>query len=110
MLLQSFSLYKFSFPLVLQIQRSLAAPAQSKTENDVQPKAVQPAPALSRALARVLSATESKENDAETEHPNMEEFKEDNRPAGETQIFVAKITMTGQLLKHIHMCQNVLLW
>uniref|UniRef100_UPI0037E8DD17 DNA repair and recombination protein RAD54B n=1 Tax=Semicossyphus pulcher TaxID=241346 RepID=UPI0037E8DD17 len=67
-----------------KVQRSLAAPAQTKTENDVQPKAAQPAPALSRALARVLSTTDSKENETGTEHPDngSEEFKEDNRPAG----------------------------
>ncbi|XP_029308244.1 DNA repair and recombination protein RAD54B [Cottoperca gobio] len=60
-----------------KVQRSLAAPAPSKTEYDAQP-----APALSRALARVLSAAESKEN--ETEHPNTgsEEYTEDNGPAG----------------------------
>ncbi|XP_054477291.1 DNA repair and recombination protein RAD54B [Anoplopoma fimbria] len=67
-----------------KVQRSLAAPAQSKTAYDVQPKAAQPAPALSRALARVLSAAESKENEAETEHPSngSGEHTEDNRPAG----------------------------
>ncbi|XP_074509839.1 DNA repair and recombination protein RAD54B [Sebastes fasciatus] len=67
-----------------KVQRSLTAPAQSKTEYEVQPKAAQPAPALSRALARVLSAAESKENEAETERPNAvsEEYREDNRPAG----------------------------
>lgn len=44
-------------------------------------------PGLSRALARVLSATESKENEAETECPNAAtgEDTEDNRPAGKTQ-------------------------
>ncbi|XP_075965753.1 DNA repair and recombination protein RAD54B [Anarhichas minor] len=67
-----------------KVQRSLAAPAQSKTVCDVQPKAAQPAPALSRALARVLSAAESKENEAESEHPDngSEEHTENNRPAG----------------------------
>ncbi|XP_045901731.1 DNA repair and recombination protein RAD54B isoform X2 [Micropterus dolomieu] len=67
-----------------KIQRSLAAPAPVKTEYEIQPKAAQPAPALSNALARVLSATESKENEAEAGPPNagLEEFTEDNRPAG----------------------------
>ncbi|KAL7393127.1 hypothetical protein ABVT39_006866 [Epinephelus coioides] len=67
-----------------KVQRSLAAPAPRKTECDVQPKAAQPAPALSRALARVLSAAESKENKAETEDhtTGLEETTEDNRPAG----------------------------
>lgn len=56
-----------------QVQRSLAAPVLSKTELEVQtPKSqtVTAAPALSRALARVLSATESKENEAERRHPD----------------------------------------
>ncbi|XP_038567459.1 DNA repair and recombination protein RAD54B isoform X3 [Micropterus salmoides] len=62
-----------------KIQRSLAAPAPVKTEYEIQP-----APALSKALARVLSATESKENEAEAGPSNagLEEFTEDdNRPA-----------------------------
>ncbi|XP_031155038.1 DNA repair and recombination protein RAD54B [Sander lucioperca] len=67
-----------------KVQKSLAALAPSKTEYDVQPKAAQPAPALSRALARVLSAAESKENEAEREYANTgsDEYTEDNRPAG----------------------------
>ncbi|XP_068426910.1 DNA repair and recombination protein RAD54B [Clinocottus analis] len=63
-----------------KVQRSLAAPAC-----DDQPKVALPAPALSRALARVLSAAERKENEAESEHANngSEEHTEDNnRPAG----------------------------
>ncbi len=71
----------------LQIQRSLAAPAASKSEHEVQLKAAQPAPALLRALTRVLSATDSKENEAEREHPNTgsEEYAHDNRPAGKAE-------------------------
>ncbi|TMS11401.1 DNA repair and recombination protein RAD54B [Larimichthys crocea] len=67
-----------------KVQRSLAAPAQSKTEYEAQPKAAQPATALSKALARVLCATESKENEAKTEDPNngSEEYTEDSGPAG----------------------------
>lgn len=81
---------QLSLPLVLQVQRSLAAPAQSKTEYEAQPKAAQPATALSKALARVLCATESKENEAKTENPNnpnngSEEYIEDSGPAGKTQ-------------------------
>ncbi|XP_056299659.1 DNA repair and recombination protein RAD54B isoform X2 [Pseudoliparis swirei] len=62
-----------------KVQRSLPAPAC-----DVQPKVAQPAPVLSRALARVLSAAESKEKEAESEHASKgsEEHREDNRPAG----------------------------
>lgn len=54
-----------------QVQRSLAAPVPSKTEKEVptiKSQTFTAAPALSRALARVLSATESKENEAETRH------------------------------------------
>ncbi|XP_053182947.1 DNA repair and recombination protein RAD54B [Scomber japonicus] len=61
-----------------KVQRSLAAPAPIKTGCDVQPKAAQAAPALSRALARVLNA--SKENEAETENPNT--ATEDNTCCG----------------------------
>ncbi|KAG7242029.1 hypothetical protein INR49_024074 [Caranx melampygus] len=69
--------------LLDKVQRSLAPPALSKTECDVQPKPARAAPALSRALARVLSATESKENEAETEYPDSgnRDYAEDNRPA-----------------------------
>ncbi|XP_060906556.1 DNA repair and recombination protein RAD54B [Labrus mixtus] len=61
-----------------KVQRSLAAPDQSITEHDVK------SPALSRALALVLSARESKENDSGTDHPDTgsKEHDEDNRPAG----------------------------
>lgn len=71
-------------PSLLQVQRSLAAPAPIKTGCDVQPKAAQAAPALSRALARVLNA--SKENEAETENPNTatEECTGDSGAAGKT--------------------------
>eukprot|EP00064_Thunnus_orientalis_P003081 superscaffoldBa00000245_g3089 len=62
-----------------KVQRSLAAPAPSKTGCDVQPKAAHAAPALSRALSRVLNATDSKENEDETEYPNT--ATEDTRPA-----------------------------
>ncbi|XP_035527512.1 DNA repair and recombination protein RAD54B [Morone saxatilis] len=67
-----------------KVHRSLAAPVLSKTEYEVPSKAAEPAPAWSRALARVLSATESKENETETEHADTltEEYTEDNRPAG----------------------------
>ena len=42
---------------------------------------------MSRALARVLGAAESEENQTETEHPNTgsDEYTEDNRAAGKTQ-------------------------
>ncbi|XP_039885593.1 DNA repair and recombination protein RAD54B [Simochromis diagramma] len=64
-----------------KIQRSLATPGASKTEFNVQPEA---APALSKVLARVLSATESKENEAETKHqnPGLGASAEDFKPAG----------------------------
>lgn len=71
----------------MQVQRSLVAPPPSKTGCDVQPKTAQAAPALSRALARVLSATETKENDAETEYPDSgtRDYAEDNTTAGTIQ-------------------------
>nr|XP_046254713.1 DNA repair and recombination protein RAD54B isoform X2 [Scatophagus argus] len=67
-----------------KVQRSLSTPAPSKAKYDVKPRAAQAAPSLSKALARVLSAVESKENEAESEHPNpgLEEYTKDNRPAG----------------------------
>nr|XP_040020634.1 DNA repair and recombination protein RAD54B [Gasterosteus aculeatus aculeatus] len=66
-----------------KVQRSLAAPAKGITEYDVLPKAAQPVPTLSRALALVLSTAESKENEA-SDHPNngSEEHTENRRPAG----------------------------
>ncbi|CAK6960650.1 DNA repair and recombination protein RAD54B [Scomber scombrus] len=69
-------------PVSFWVQRSLATPAPIKTGCDVQPKAVQAAPALSKALARVLNA--SKENEDETENPNTatEECTGDSGPAG----------------------------
>ncbi|XP_028985049.1 DNA repair and recombination protein RAD54B [Betta splendens] len=53
-----------------KVQRSLAGPVQCKTEFVVKPNPAQPAPALSKALARVLGATETKENEAEPEYPD----------------------------------------
>ncbi|KAM9851618.1 DNA repair and recombination protein RAD54B [Aulostomus maculatus] len=66
-----------------KVQKSLAAPSSNKSGCDAQPKTAQAEPALSRALARVLSATESKENEAEMEHPNTDTgaCPEDNRGA-----------------------------
>ncbi|XP_054637825.1 DNA repair and recombination protein RAD54B isoform X2 [Dunckerocampus dactyliophorus] len=54
-----------------KVQRSLAAPPPSQSECTGQAT-----PALSKALARVLNATESKENIAETEHtsPSSQEL------------------------------------
>ncbi|KAG8010081.1 DNA repair and recombination protein RAD54B [Nibea albiflora] len=74
-----------------KVQRSLAAPAQSKTEYEAQPKAAQPATAVSKALARVLCATESKENEAKTENPDngSEEYTGDSRPADGVQLCVS---------------------
>ncbi|XP_061144177.1 DNA repair and recombination protein RAD54B [Syngnathus typhle] len=48
-----------------KVQRSLGVPPPNQNAH------VQAAPALSKALSRVLSATESKENVIETEHPNV---------------------------------------
>lgn len=53
------------------MQRSLAASVSSKTEKEVHtPKTSTAAPGLSRALARVLGATDCKENEAETRNSN----------------------------------------
>ncbi|MED6267996.1 hypothetical protein CHARACLAT_017803 [Characodon lateralis] len=49
-----------------KVQRSLSAPVVNKTAFSVQAQTGQTAPGLSKALARVLSATESKENEEET--------------------------------------------
>lgn len=51
---------------------------------------------MSRALARVLSATESKENEAETEYLDCgtRDHAEDNRAAGKMQRFMGE-TVTG---------------
>ncbi|XP_026173424.1 DNA repair and recombination protein RAD54B [Mastacembelus armatus] len=67
-----------------KVQRSLAGPTLSKTERAIQAKSAHPDAVLSRALARVLSATESKENENETESPDTGsgDHAEDNRPAG----------------------------
>ncbi|XP_051813154.1 DNA repair and recombination protein RAD54B [Acanthochromis polyacanthus] len=65
-----------------KVQRSLAAPAVSTTPSPVQPKAAQTAPAMSRALDRVLGATESKENETKYENPGSGDFAEDNKATG----------------------------
>ncbi|KAK5892387.1 hypothetical protein CesoFtcFv8_012772 [Champsocephalus esox] len=74
-----------------KVQRSLTAPTLGKTEFDAQPKAAHPAPTLSRALARVLSVAESKENEAKHSTTVSEEYSEDNGPEGKTQRLVAGI-------------------
>ncbi|KAK5605861.1 hypothetical protein CRENBAI_004772 [Crenichthys baileyi] len=51
-----------------KVQRSLSAPVVNKTACSVQAQTGQTAPGLSKALARVLSATESKENEEETKY------------------------------------------
>lgn len=64
------------------------APVVCNTECEVRPKPVQAPPALSRALARVLNATESKENETEELHsdPDEEEGTKDTKPSGRTHI------------------------
>lgn len=62
--------------LLLQVHRSLSVAVES--EINVSAKTSQTAPALSRALARVLSATESKENEADTKSvPGLRDLTED---------------------------------
>eukprot|EP00066_Takifugu_rubripes_P014692 XP_011603958.1 PREDICTED: DNA repair and recombination protein RAD54B [Takifugu rubripes] len=68
-----------------KVQRNLTAAAVvCNVEREVRPKAVRAAPVLSRALARVLNATESKENEAEEEHSDhdMGESPKDTKPSG----------------------------
>lgn len=74
---------------MLKVQRNLTAAAVvCNVECEVRPKAVQAAPALSRALALVLNATESKENEAEEEHSDhdTEESPKDTKLSGKIQI------------------------
>lgn len=54
----------------------------------MRPKAVHAAPALSRALARVLNATESREKEREEEHSDndMEDSTKAAEASGKTQI------------------------
>lgn len=67
---------------MLKVQRNLTAEAVvCNMECEVRPKALQAAPVLSRALARVLNATESNENEAEEEHSDH-----DTKPSGKIQI------------------------
>lgn len=74
-------------------------PVLFNTECEVRPKAVQAAPALSRALARVLNATETKENEREEEHSDadVEESTKGTKPSGKTQILpkVFVVAMAG---------------
>lgn len=73
---------------VLKVQRNLPAAAVCNAEREVRPKAVPAAPVLLKALARVLNATESKENEAEEEHSDhdMGESPKDTKPSGKIQI------------------------
>ena len=71
-------------PPLLQVQRSLSAPVVSKMACKAETR--QTAPGLSRVLARVLGATECKENEADTKYgnPGPGDCVEDKNPAGET--------------------------
>lgn len=82
---------------VLKVQRNLTGPGGC----EVQPKAVRAAPALSRALARVLNATESKENESEEEHTDadVEESTRDAKPSGKTQPGLWLYEITGRHLQ-----------
>ncbi|KAM3614108.1 uncharacterized protein V6R79_010340 [Siganus canaliculatus] len=67
-----------------KVQRSLTLSGLKQTESVLQPAAAQAAPGLSRALARVLCAVESKENESEAEdlHAGLEEYTDNNGLAG----------------------------
>lgn len=68
--------------LLLQVQRSLSVAVESEISN-VSAKSSQTAPALSRALARVLSTTKSKENEADTKSVHgYKDFTEDENEGG----------------------------
>lgn len=73
-----------------KVQRTLTVPVLCNTECEVRPKAVQAAPALSTALARVLNATESKENnrDEQDSDTDVEESAKGTKPSGKTQILL----------------------
>lgn len=73
-----------------KVQRTLAVPVLLNTECEVRSKDAQAGPALSRALARVLNATESKENERDEEHSDtdMEESAKSTKPSGKTQILL----------------------
>lgn len=95
--LVSVFLISFSLPSILQVQRSLAAPVLSKTDDEVQPKVAQAAPGLSRVLARVLNAVDSKENEAETGHPCTDlDNTKDIKPAGKTQRLCGWVSSMGK--------------
>lgn len=72
---------------MLKVQRNLPAPVVCNAECELRPKVVQTAPVLSRALTRVLNATESKENKVEEDHSDndMEESTKDTKPSGKTR-------------------------
>lgn len=83
-----FLMMHYNFPYVLKVQRNLTAAVVCNAECEVRPKAVQAAPVLSRVLARVLNATESKENEAEEQHSDhdMGESLKDTKPSGKILI------------------------
>lgn len=72
-----------------KVQRTLTVPVLFNTECEIRPRAVQAAPALSRALARVLNATESKENEREEKHSDtdVEENTKSIRPSGKANFY-----------------------
>lgn len=82
--------YIFFLLTLPKVQRTLTVPILFNTECEVRPKDVQAAPALSRALARVLNATESKENEREEEHSDtdVEERTKGTKPSGKIWILL----------------------
>lgn len=82
--------YIFFLLTLPKVQRTLTVPILFNTECEVRPKDVQAAPALSRALARVLNATESKENEREEEHSDTDvgERTKGKKPSGKIWILL----------------------
>lgn len=104
-------IYDF-FPSHLpKVQRTLTVPVLFNTESEVRPKAVQAAPALSRALARVLNATESKENEREEKHSDtdVEENTKSTKPSGKT-IFSSSSCMKLLECKTEDICSSLTLY
>ncbi|XP_017280508.1 DNA repair and recombination protein RAD54B [Kryptolebias marmoratus] len=65
-----------------KVRGSLSSPDGNKSTLNASDKSQQTTPAVSTALARVLSATESKENESETQNSGSEGCSEDKTTAG----------------------------
>lgn len=93
---------------MLKVQRNLPAPVVCVAECELRAKVVQTAPVLSRALTRVLNATESKENKVEEDHSDndMAESTKDTKPSG--KFFT--ITDTSYIRRDVKSCNEYQWW